>query len=168
MPKTIIAQNQRINFRNFSGAERQYNAEGVRNFAWFLDEETAAGMKADGLNVKRLNPRDEDDGEGQAWIKVNVKYGFRPPKVFLVTNHGKNKTELDEGLVGLVDTTDIESVDIKVNVNDYEVRGEKGKNLYLASLYVNVIEDELDEKYRDTIDMHSTPGGNVEPDSNDF
>ena len=58
----IVMEDARIIFRNFAGKETKFNREGSRNFCAVLDgKEEADELSAIGWNVKKLDPRDEDD-----------------------------------------------------------------------------------------------------------
>lgn len=150
-PKSLTFMNAQIMFRNFSGAPGKFNAEGKRNFALFLTPEAAEAMIADNWNVKYLKPREEDDVP-QAMIAVNVKYGGkgRPPRVVIVTQKGK--TEIGEDMLDIVDWMPIIDCDLIINPYFYDVSGRQGYSAYLQSIYVKMLEDELDIKYADVPD----------------
>ena len=57
----VVLEGVRLVFRNFAGKETKFNTEGNRNFAVILPEAAAEAMKADGWNVKTLEPREEGD-----------------------------------------------------------------------------------------------------------
>lgn len=145
-PGAAVLENVRIGFRNFRGEERQYNRAGDRNFAIFLEPEIAEQMAADGWNVKYLKQR-EDEEYPQAYLKVNVKYQGRPPQVVLVTS--RNKTVLEEDMVGTLDFAALKTVDVILNPYAWEVQGNSGITAYLKSGYFVLEEDELSDKYGD-------------------
>lgn len=145
--RPVVFENARIMFRNFAGKEKQYNVKGNRNFALFLDPETADAMARDGWNVKHLKPRDPEDGEGQAFITVKVKFGNRPPKVVLVSSRGK--VTLGEEQAEICDWVEIANVDLVINPSFWDVQGKQGIAAYLKSIFITVVEDELDLKYAD-------------------
>lgn len=147
----VVLEDARIIFRNFSGAEGRYNAKGKRNFNVLLDDETAEAMLKDGWNVKYLQPREEGD-KPQARVEVEVKFETKgqPPRVIMITSKGK--TNLDESTVGLLDWAEIKSVDMIIRPYEWEVNGRTGVKAYLKSIYVEIVEDELELKYRDVPD----------------
>lgn len=153
MPKQLdnaLIQDARIIFRNFTGAAGRFNAEGKRNFNVLLDDETAERMKADGWNVKYLQPREEGDLP-QARLEVSVYYGKGvPPRVIMITSKGK--TPLDESLVSLLDWVEIENVDMILRPYSWDVSGKTGVKAYLKAIYVTIREDELERKYMDVPD----------------
>lgn len=149
MAQNITLEGVKITFRNFSGAEGQYNRKGDRNFAVFLDHETADRMAADGWNVKTLKPREEEE-EPQPYIQVKVNYKGRPPKIVMLTSRGK--TPLGEDMVNLLDWAEIEKSDLIIRPYDWELNGKTGRAAYLQSLFVTIREDELDLKYADVPD----------------
>ena len=58
---TVLLEDARIGFRNFSGKEGPYNRSGDRNFSLFLEPDIAKAMEEDGWNIRYLTPRDEGD-----------------------------------------------------------------------------------------------------------
>lgn len=141
----LIIENARIIYRNFSGTPTQYNREGDRNFCVFIDDSNAANdLKDLGWNVKIRKPRDEED-EVAHYIKVNVSYRFKAPKVMLHTK--RNVTELTEETVGLLDNADIITCDMVINPSHWEANGNSGISGYLDSLHVVIQEDYFADKY---------------------
>ncbi len=141
----VVLEDAQIRFRNFAGKGGKYNAEGKRNFCVLLPDLMAEQMADDGWNVKYLNPRDEDE-KPQPYIQVNVNFeGFQPPKIFIITSHGK--TQLDEDSVDALDWAEIEKVDLIINPYIWDVGDKTGVKGYLKSMYVTIVEDELEKKY---------------------
>ncbi|UVK62885.1 ssDNA binding protein [Arthrobacter phage Uzumaki] len=149
--QNVTLRDVRIVFRNFSGAEGQYNREGDRNFGVLLDHETAAAMADLGWNVKMLRPREEGD-EPQPWIPVKLKFKShgRPPRVVMLTHKGK--TQLTEDMVSLLDWADIKKVDLILSPYSWDIRGNQGVTAYVQSIYVTIQEDELEMQYSDVPD----------------
>lgn len=149
----VTMEGVRLAIRNFSGAKKQYNLEGKRNFLAMIDDETAEAMAADGWNVKYLKPREEGDTPAP-FLKVNVNYDNDPaPRIVLITSRGQ--TNLTEDTVGILDGAEITNADLLVSPYHYEVHGEKGVTAYLRKAYITIKEDELDLKYADVPDTHS-------------
>lgn len=148
----VVLEGRRILFRNFSGEEGRFNAAGKRNFNVLLEQEEARAMEADGWNVKYLQPKEEGE-EPQPRLEVSVMFGRRPPRIVLITDHGK--TALDESMVSLLDWADIVNVDLIVRPYEWEVSGKTGVKAYLNSIYVTIREDELEKKYYDVPDSAS-------------
>lgn len=141
----LIIENGRIIYRNFSGAPTQYNREGDRNFCVFIDNLDAVNdLKELGWNVKIRKPRDEEDDVAH-YIKVNVSYRFRAPRVVLHTK--RNDTELTEETVGLLDNADILTCDMVINPSHWEANGATGISGYLDSMHVVIQEDYFADKY---------------------
>jgi hypothetical protein len=147
--KNIVIENARIGFRNFSGKEGKYNPAGRRNFCVFLDPKIAEDLVADGWNVRYLEPRDPDD-EKQAYLQVAVNFSNVPPKIIVITS--KNKTTLEETTVNMLDWAEIENVDLIIRPYNWDVNGKSGVKAYIKSMYVTLVEDEFEKKYRDVPD----------------
>lgn len=147
----ITIEGARLMFRNFSGEEGQYNPKGNRNFCVLIDPDLAEQLKEDGWNVKYLKPR-EDEEEPQAYLQVRVRFDKgKPPIVVLVTS--KNKKKLTEDQVSMLDWVEIKNVDLIITPYNYTLRdGTTGVKAYLKSIYVTIVEDELELKYRDVPD----------------
>jgi hypothetical protein len=152
----VVMENVRLVFRNFTGREGQFNAEGQRSFGVILPDDVAERMAADGWNVKTLKPREEDEDETETpWLPVKLGYGKgRPPVIVLITDRGR--TNLDESKVDMLDWVDIRQddqgrsmVDLIVRPYHYNVRGDTGIAAYLQSLYITIDEDPLAAKYGD-------------------
>lgn len=131
-------------WRNFTGREGKYNAEGDRSFTLFLDPNFGEQLRADGWNVKMRQPR-EDGDEIQAYLSVSVSYKMRPPTVVLVTRRGRRNME--EADLEFLDWMEFEKVDLIVRPYHWNVRGEAGVKAYLKALYVTMHEDELAIEY---------------------
>lgn len=164
---TVTIENARIIFRNFAGKEGQYNREGDRNFAVLLDTDVANAMAEDGWNIKWLKPREEDE-EQQAYVQVSVAYKGRPPRIVMVTSRGR--TTLGEDLVEVLDWVDIANVDLILNPYEWSVNGKTGVKAYLKSLFITILEDELEQKYADVpeIDFNGKPLQIEAPPSDDI
>jgi hypothetical protein len=154
----VVMEGMRMIFRNFAGKEGQYNRQGDRNFGVILPPDVAEAMLNDGWNVKYLKPSEEEQEEGieqgPPWLSVSVNFDKgKPPKIMLITSRGK--TKLDEDTVDQLDwievATDEESgnplCDLIVRPYTWEVSGRTGIKAYLQSMYVTIVEDELEQKY---------------------
>jgi len=144
--KKITIEGALIAFRNFAGKEDKFNPAGNRNFCVLLDPEVARALKADGWNVKQLNPRDEGDPP-QDYMSVAVKYDFRPPKIVIVSQSTGVKTFLDSDTVHILDWADIENIDLMITPYHWEVNGKVGIKAYLKKMFLILEEDKLEKKY---------------------
>jgi len=149
--RTVVFENARIIFRNFSGKEGKFNNEGNRNFCLLLDEDIARDLQVEGWNIKWLEPREEGDKK-QAYTQVRVSYpeNGRPPKVTMISSRGN--TKLTEETIDILDWAEIETIDLIVRPYQWEVRGATGIKGYLQTMFVTIREDELELKYANAPD----------------
>lgn len=161
MADNITIENAKIIFRNFSGEEGRFNAKGDRNFCVLINSEDADSLLNEGWNIKWLSPRDEQD-DPQAYLPVKVNFNNIPPKIVLVTSHGKNK--LDEDTVGSLDWAELENVDLIIRPYDWNVNGKTGRKAYLKTGYFTIVEDAFESKYYDVPDNVAS----TEPDDIPF
>lgn len=147
----ITIENARILWPNFAGAADKYNTEGDRNFNLHLTTEQADELAADGWNIKCKFPRPDENTEDQEQrcvLKIVVKFGYRPPKITMIGDRSRNRTELTEGLAGLLDSAEIVQCDMSFVPHFYEITDTNyGVNAYLKTMYVVIREDELDTKW---------------------
>lgn len=141
--KNLSIENADIQWRNFKGAEKKFNPAGNRNFVVFLDPGEADDLRDLGWNVKTTKPRDGYDI--QDYLPVKVKFGYRPPNIWLITS--KNKTKLDEDSVDILDYAELEKVDLVLTPYEYDVNGHAGVAAYLKAMYATIAEDEFADKY---------------------
>lgn len=140
----LTIEDAKIVFRNFSGEEGKYNRAGDRNFCVLLDPDIASVLKNDGWTIRYLKPRDEDEAP-QAYMQVKVSFGNIPPRVVLVTS--RNKKELNEDDIGLLDWAELAHVDLIIRPYNWEVNGKKGVKAYLKTGYFTIVEDEFAARY---------------------
>lgn len=149
------ASDRDVIWRNFAGAERDFNDEGDRNFNLVIKADLAEQLKEEGWNVKVRPPRMEG-AEPTYHLPVKVKFGKYPPKVNLVTKNGVdhkgntiyNVNELDEETVKLVDITEFECIDLMISPYNWtNRRGESGITAYLDEFWGVVKENEFASKY---------------------
>lgn len=160
--KTLLIEDAKIVFRNFSGSERPFNSEGDRNFSVILHPALAQDLLKEGWRVKQLKPREEDE-QGDYHLKVTVNYKKgRPPRCVLVTSKGRTELGADEVMV--FDSADIKKVDLIINGWWSDMAG-GGYSGFLKSIFVTIEEDELDLKYADIQD--AAPSGSKVTDEDD-
>lgn len=151
----IAIEDAQIIFRNFAGAESQYNRAGNRNFNVIIDDpDTAQKLIEDGWNIKQLKPRDDEDMPKYR-LEVSVAFGNFPPNIFMVTKH--NKTKLDEESVAALDYAELKTVDLVIRPYQWDVNGKQGIKAYLKTGYFVVEEDEFAAKYAEEEFPMETP-----------
>jgi hypothetical protein len=163
----IVMENARIGFRNFSGKEGKFNPAGKRNFCVFIERDLGEKLESDGWNVRWLQPKEEGD-EPQAYLQVSVSYDNIPPKLVLITSHGK--TVLDDETVDMLDWVEIKTVDLIIRPYNWSVNGKSGVKAYIKSMYVTIMEDVFEQKYLDVPDTAMkaiAAPSNGDPDSID-
>ena len=142
--KNIVLEGARFYAHNFAGKPNQYNEAGDRNFCVLLEEEKAQELKEEGWNVKK---RTYEDGEVVFYLPVGVRFDFFPPKIVLINSH--SRVNLDETTVKELDEVEIENIDMIIRPYNYEAMGRTGVKAYLKTMFVTIVEDELEKKYAD-------------------
>lgn len=142
--KTFMIEEARLIFRNFKGAEGQYNREGDRNFSVILDEASAKKMLEDGWNVKYLSAREEGEVD-TPYIQISVNFNNRPPRVVMITSN--SRTTLNAKSIDVLDWANIKTADLIARGYDWAVNDKSGTKAYLQSLFVTIEEDALERKY---------------------
>lgn len=148
----VDLQGVRLMYRNFSGKETTFNAAGKRNFNVILTETQAAELAQRGYNVRTLDPKDEYT-EPLHLLKVSVQFRTKgtPPRVVLVTE--RNKVQLDESMIAMLDTAEIVNVDLRFRGWAYDPVDKTKLAAQLMKLFVTIEEDPLESKYYDTPEM---------------
>lgn len=157
----IIIEGARIGFRNFSGKEGRFNPAGRKNFCVFLESDLGHVLESDGWNVRWLEPRDAGEDK-QAYLQVAVRYDNIPPKIILITSHGK--TILDEVSVNILDWAEIKEVDLIIRPYNWEANGKTGVKAYIKTMYVTIVEDEFENKYHNVPDSAANSIGEFDDD----
>lgn len=142
--KTFMIEDARLIFRNFKGAEGEFNRKGERSFGIILPEKLAADLQRDGWNVKELREREEGEGP-TPFISVSIRFDVFPPRVVLLTS--TSRTALDETSIEILDWADIRMVDVICRGYTWSVNGKEGIKAYVQSLFVTIEEDPLERKY---------------------
>ena len=146
---TLSIENAKIGFRNFTGKEGKFNPAGRRNFCLFVEKKLGEVLEKDGWAIRWLEPNDDSD-DRQPLLHVAVSYKNFPPKLCVITSRGK--TILEEDRIHILDWAEIKNVDIMINPYNWNVSGKTGKKAYLKALYVTIVEDKFENKYRDVPD----------------
>lgn len=134
-----------IMFRpNFAGEEGKFNKEGERFFNVAIPSEDVDELRAEGWNIKEWGGKEEGD-EIAYYLKVNVSFRFRPPRMVLITSRGR--VPLDEETCDMLDWTEYDFIDVIINGSHYNVNGRSGISGYLKTGMFVVHEDELEQKY---------------------
>lgn len=151
----ISIENAKIMFRNFAGRANDYNDEGNRNFCVVIDDpDMVIDMVREGWNVRYLEPSGPDENP-VSYIQVRVAFGYRPPNIVMITGGGM--TQLGEEEVHLLDSAEIEKVDMIISPYHWAYGKKTGVKGYLKAIYVTIVEDELERKYRTMMGQKDLP-----------
>jgi hypothetical protein len=145
MAERLFLENVRIFWTNFRGEERgKFNPKGKRNFCVEIPQELVPKLQDEGWNVKT---REFDDGSFRSHISVELRFDNFPPIIHLVTS--RKMTELNEELVGQLDTADISNVDMIINPSTYSDRdtGKTRIKAYLKEMWVTIQDNPFMAKY---------------------
>lgn len=154
-PRNVLQmEDARIIFRNFRGEPDDFDPIGSRKFSVVIPtEEMKDALVNDlnrfgvGWNVKIRAPREEGETPFMH-LPVKVKYTERSkPRVFLIS--GRNKIELDEDTIGMLDDIDIASVALDIRPYDGEARMGAFRTAYLQSMYVVQNVDRLAARFEE-------------------
>jgi hypothetical protein len=142
---TLKIEGTFIMFRpNFAGEEGKYNKEGERFFNVAVPSEEVDNLRADGWNVKEWVGKDSDE-EVAYYLKVNVSYKFKPPRLVLITSRGR--VPLDEETCDVLDWNEYEFIDVIISASYYNINGRSGISGYIKTGMFVIAEDELEQKY---------------------
>lgn len=149
--KTMIIENANIFWLNFSGAERQFNPAGRRNFCIDLDPELAQQLIEEGWNVKIREPKEEGQ-ETKYHIQAEVRFNEDPrfdPEVYIIT--GDSMRRIGESEIHILDDAEILNVDLEINPHDWGTpkTGRPAIKAYIKKLYVTIQPNIFDVKYAD-------------------
>lgn len=152
--KTILIDDVRVMFRNFSGKPGQFNAAGQRNFHILLPQEAAQDLESQGFNVKYLKAREEGEVP-QAHLKINVNLTSNiPPKIIVVNSKGRR--QLTEDMMDMLDWAEFEKVDLIFARYQREwPDGRTTVTAYLQTFFGFIREDELELRYNDIPELES-------------
>lgn len=144
----LTFNNAKIKWKNFAGEERlPFNKKGDRNFVIELDDmEQYEALQELGWSPKIQAPN-ENNPEPKPFLPVSIKYisSMRPPRVQMINSRGQ--VSLNEDMLFAIDFADIEKVDLVVRPFQWEFNGREGVKAQLVSIYVTVVEDELERRY---------------------
>lgn len=148
--KPLSLENVRIGFRNFEGRESQYNKNGDRSFAVFLeDHKLAESLAEEGWNVKFPKESDAkidpDEPARDPYLQVTVGFDYYPPNVFIISNG--QPTRLGEQEVAMLDWAEIENVDLVLRPYEWSVNRNSGIKAYLKAGYFSIVTDKFAAKY---------------------
>lgn len=151
--ENLIVGDAKIMWRNFSGAQTEFNPAGIRNFHVRFQKEDAEALAQNGWNIKAYIPKNaESDDDVVYHLKVAVRYNDRNPRlnprIWFVNGHGK-KVQATEQTVGMLDAERLEKVDLVIRPSVWEVNGKSGIKAYLDVGYFVIEEDPFSAQYED-------------------
>lgn len=146
MANNIVVRDAKIALRNFSGKPGKFTPPGKREFALLIPSEMEGTLAEEGWRVKHFNLRQGEE-RPQAFIKAEVRFDVRPPKVVLIS--GSSKMLLDEESIAMLDWAEIEKIDLTIRPREWNNNGQSGIKAYLQTMYVTVVEDDFASDYDD-------------------
>jgi hypothetical protein len=152
--RVLEIEDARIEFRNFTGLEGQYNRAGDRNFCIFFDERQAEELLHDGWNVRFLKPKEEGELP-QPYMQVAVSFKNIPPRIVLAGT--RNRALLSEDMCEILDHIDIKTADVVISPYAWSANGNSGIKAYLKAIYVVQLEDRFASKYADLPEISAGP-----------
>lgn len=143
-PAVFVKTDARMILKNFSGAEKQYNPKGNRNFGLIISPEEAESLESIGARVKWFEPKEPGD-IATPWIKVKVSFNVVPPVVYTVTKKkgGSKKTYLTEDDIGILDVSEIKNAHVAIRPSQWSTGRDSGVSFYLKTLRVEIETDEF-------------------------
>lgn len=143
---TIVMENAKILFKNFSGAEKTYNGSiineaGKRNICVSIDNpECADWLRDHGVTVKTTKGSENYDPED--YVPVHLGYKFPP----VIKRHaGRTTVSLNEETVGQLDQERILCADLVINPSPR--KNGDGLKCWLRSAHFEVEDDPFAYKY---------------------
>lgn len=149
-------ENVRLVWKNFAGAKKQYNAEGLRNFHVVIDEPTAKLLRRDGWNIKDHKAREEGEPDWYS-LKVHVRFDNFPPSIIL--KNGNIRTQVDESMLDILDWAETKDIKLMVNGSYYKTDRNEGVKAYLSRLVATI--SEIDYEFSG---LDSSPQTSVKTD----
>lgn len=156
MAQQIKIPNCKIVFRNLEGRPTEWNKKGgKRDFAVVLDNysdvETLINM---GFPIKYFNKKNDTDPD-VPYLRVKVNYRYDDdgklisPHVYLIENGVKVLLNKHQGQNNVceVDRGNIDYCDIIINPFYSNVNGQSFLSAYLDSMWVNLVDNEFEQKY---------------------
>lgn len=150
MRKQLQIGSAQIGFKNFQGREGKYNREGERSFAVFLSEEDAQVLFEEGWNVKWPKDVEDEEDTRKPYLTIAISFDPYPASVWMISelrNGELNNVRLDEKEVGLLDTAELQNVDLVIRPYTWTVNGKSGTKAYLKAGYFTVLVDDFARKY---------------------
>jgi hypothetical protein len=160
-PPNLTIRDARFQYQtNFEGRATDYKDAGERMFNVQIcgpdvcpDIGLADILTQDGWNIKWTKPHKEATQEEKEahipmpFLPVKVGYAFRPPAITLIGGTSGKETELGEETVGMLDHIEVQKVDMIIRAVWYDVNGSTGWKAYLQTMFITMVEDELQLEY---------------------
>lgn len=147
----VTLENVGVVYKNFTGQKGMYNEEGERSFNIVIDDlQIAEQMLADGFNLKPFLDEDENVTGHHMNVKLNYK-SRRPPRVYRVTDEGRNQLLLNAQTIGMLDSVTINMADLTLGTWYWRESDLPNVTVYCNVMYAHVEEDPLDAKYSDLL-----------------
>lgn len=147
----LIFKNVTLAFRpNFSGSDPHgYNDRHQRYFDIKLDDEMAKDLADEGWPIRTYIPKNDPDNPVLS-LRAYIRFDKVPPRhAYMII--GRRAVKLNAENVGTLDYADISNIDVEIRPYNY-THPRIGTKAMVDSIYVEIRESELYEKYADIIE----------------
>jgi len=133
-------------YMNLAGAPDKFNPNGQDGNFWVvLTEEKANELAEKGFNVREFENR---DGDTELRLQVFAKFEFYPPNIFMVNSNDK-KTKINEEDLSLIDSAELDEINLIISPYHWEFGGKKGVKAYIRTAYFKIVEDVFSRRFSD-------------------
>ena len=147
----VVIENTKLILRNFAGKATNYEPEDKPSFGVLISQEDADEFEAQGLPVKYLKPRHDEDVP-IPFLKVRVNMKRDPAPLVVMKRFSEDgtlvdKTVLDQDTISTLDYADIADASLRLSIYEWTFQKKTGKSWYLHDLVCNLNADDFLTKY---------------------
>lgn len=149
--RVLAIEGARIGFKNFRGEKDEVNKSGNRTCVVYISDFAFAEELADeGWNIKfpdQPEGHDSDERVRHPYLSLTARYDNFPPKIYMIEETTQTKELLNEETVSLLDTTELETVDLMITPYHYTANGNTGVKAYIKEMYAVMVPSPFFAKY---------------------